>query len=232
MERAPSASDQIGRLIPRRAQPNVFRWLLAAVVIVGFAAGGVGAGTRYVSRMAEANSARVTLDVQHLRQESLLCVPTSAAMILAFYDDPRPPRLLKTLAAGKTYDPAAPFNDFSITLFRDLVRAVRQLGYSWAEQTFADTPEGFAQGIQGIEAEIRRGHPVMVDITLRPQMGHTFVIAGIDARARTLFIVDPDSPAPGRRMLSYDQFAQVWNEHAYGGGFRSAVFTRPKSRPV
>lgn len=60
----------------------------------------------------------VKLDVPFLAQETLLCVPTSAAMVLAFYGDAQPPRKLKALAAGRAYDPAAPFTDFSHTVLQ------------------------------------------------------------------------------------------------------------------
>ena len=178
-------------------------------------------------RAAAAISAPVALEVPYLRQEPNLCVPISAAMILAFYGDPQPPRRLKRLAMGKPYDPKAPFSDFSITLYRDLIKGMGRVGYAWAERTYPDTPAGAAAGLRDIEAELRAGRPVMVDVSL-PGIGHTFVVRGFDPFRRTLLIVDPSAPAPGRRTLGYDAFARVWNEHAYGGRFRALIVTRRK----
>ena len=45
----------------------------------------------------------IELDVPFLAQGTLLRVPTSAAMVLAFYGDAQPPRKLEALAAGRAY---------------------------------------------------------------------------------------------------------------------------------
>jgi hypothetical protein len=170
---------------------------------------------------------RTRLNVPHLRQERLLCVPTSAAMIMAYYGDPQSPRRLKTLTLGRQYDPGAPFQDFSVTPFRDLVRAVGSLGYGWSQETYPDTREGYAQGLARIEGEVRAGRPVMADVSLGA-VTHTVVIAGFDARRRELYVVDPDMVGPGRRTVGYDQFESLWNEHALQGRFRAIVLTRRK----
>lgn len=199
----------------------------AAVLALALVALGLSACTRAANSEPGAASADVLLNVPHLRQEPMLCVPTSAAMVLAFYDDPQPPRRLKALASGRTYDPGAPFSDFTMTRFRDLIRAVGGLGYVWTEQTYPDTPSGAAAGLREIETQLRMNRPVLVDVTL-PKGGHTVVVDGFDASGQTLFIVDPDAPGPGRRKTTYAQFSEIWNEHAYGGRFRGMIVTRPK----
>ena len=185
-------------------------------------------GCEQLKTPVEAAAAEQALGVPHLRQEPMLCVPTSAAMVLAYYGDPQPPRRLKSLASGRNYDPNAPFSDYTITRFQDLVRALGGLGYVWTEKTYADTPNGAESGLREIELQLVQRRPVMVDVTL-PASGHTVVVDGFDPQSRTLFIVDPDAPAPGRRTISYDEFAAIWNEHAYGGRFRSMIVTRPRS---
>ena len=173
---------------------------------------------------------RTVLSVQHLQQEPLLCVPTSAAMVLAFYGDPRPPRFLKSLAAGRFYDPNVPFTDFTITSYDGIIKAVRSLGYGWVQHTYDNDDSGFHSGLILIESELRNGHPVLVDATL--PSGHTFVMRGFDTDMKTLFAVDPNEPAPGEREISFDEFRTVWNENAYGNNIRSLIVTQPNSGNV
>ena len=170
---------------------------------------------------------KTMLAVSQIQQETLLCVPTSAAMVLAYYGDPQSPRRLKALASGRLYDPNASFNDFSITLYRDLVRGVQGLGYSWSEQDYPNTEVGFTDGLALIESEVRNGEPVMVDVS-EPQ-GHTVVIAGFDKPGRRLLAVDPGVSAPGVYWIAYDAFDAIWNEHAFGGDFRALVRTQSRA---
>lgn len=171
-------------------------------------------------------STSVALDVPHLRQETLLCVPTAAAIVLAFYGDPQPPRKLKVLASGKDYRPDEPFNDYTITSFAALIAGLAKLGYHWEEVTFPQTERGFEQGIRLIEAEVANGRPPLVDIS-SAGIGHTLVVSGFD-RQRLMF-VDPDAPAPGASSATYAQFEAVWNENAYGGAFRAIIRTARRS---
>lgn len=166
------------------------------------------------------------LDVPHIQQETLLCVPTSAAMVLRFYGDHQEPRRLKALATGRAYDATA-FNDFSITYYRDQIRGLRTLGYEWRELAFSDGHADFERGIALIESELLAGRPVLVDVSI--PSGHTFVIRGFDRDKRMLHVVDPAQAWPGRYAVSYAQFEGAWNEHAYGGQFRSLMLTRARA---
>lgn len=201
--------------------------ILQATIAAAVAVVAMPGCSRYNSPAPVRSYSRTILAVEHIRQEPMLCVPTSAAMVLAFYGDPRPPRFLKSLAAGRRYDPNAPFTDFTITLYDDIVRAVHDLGYSWFQHTFSNDDAGFQDGLALIERELRNGHPVLVDATL--PSGHTFVIRGFDAAERKLYAVDPDEDAPGRREISFDEFKTVWNETAYGNDTRALIVTRPSS---
>ena len=184
----------------------------------------------HASRPPEAATRHVKLlAVPHLQQETMLCVPTSAAMILAYYGDPQSPRLLKTLSAGKSYSPSAPFNDFTGTWYRDQLRGLQQLGYVWSEVLFADTEEGFSAALEVIDREIKLDHPVMIDFSFKAGQGHSVVVVGIDPVARQIFYLDPGRPAPGRVILGYDELARIWNEHAYDHRFRSVVITQPRT---
>lgn len=180
---------------------------------------------------AEKPPSSVNLDVPFLGQETLLCVPTSAAMVLAFYGDPQPPRKLKALAAGRTYDPAVPFTDFSITPFASLIRGLRTLGYDWRDSALPTTPEGFEQGMAVIKSDLRAGRPVLVDISYAG-VGHTFVLTGYDDATQRIEFVDPAAPSPGRNSATYAQFEATWNETAYGGNFRAMIRTQKRGAPA
>lgn len=204
--------------------PRPTTLLLALALLVATVWGGA-----VLEQRSHAHSAArpVELKIVHIRQENLLCVPTSAAMVLGYYGDPQSPRRLKALSRGRSYDAHAPFDDFSVTRFRDLLRGTAALGYAWREKTYADTPAGFEAGMRTIEQEVSAGRPVMTDISLG-KLGHTIVVTGADPKSRTLVVIDPDIPAPGRRLASYAHFQEVWNERSYGGRFRALILTRPK----
>lgn len=167
----------------------------------------------------------VALPVRHIAQETLLCVPTDAAMVMAFYGDQQAPRKLKLLAEGKSAD--GPFDDFSITLYRDMVAGAARLGYNWRAQDLPDDEAGFLSGMALIQGELDRGHPVIVDLTI--PSGHSVVIAGYDLARSEYLVVDPAQPAPGTFPIAFDQFKPIWNEHAYGLRIRSLIVTSPKT---
>ena len=123
------------------------------------------------------SDSRTILAVQQQQQEPMLCVPTSAAMVMAFYGDPHPPREIKSLSAGRPYDPHASFADFTITRYDGATQAASTLGYTWTQRIVADDDQGFKNGLALIEDQVRAGHPVLVDATL--PSGHTFVIRGL-----------------------------------------------------
>src|SRR5262245_27895594 len=85
---------------------------------------------------------RVYIPIDRIHQEANLCVPTSAAMVLAYFGDPRSPRELKAYSRGRDYDPKEPFNDFTQTYYRDMVAGMRKAGYSWAHRNFPDIGSG------------------------------------------------------------------------------------------
>jgi hypothetical protein len=98
-----------------------------------------------------------SLKIPHLRQETLLCVPTAAAMVLAYYGDPQSPRRLKALASGSDYSPGEPFTDYSITPYVGLISGLERLGYQWEQVTLPQTEDGFRSGISLIEADLADG---------------------------------------------------------------------------
>lgn len=164
----------------------------------------------------------VVLPIPHLRQEDWLCVPTAAAMVLAAFGKSHSPRELKALSRGLAYDPAAPFSDFSITLFRDLAAGLARLGQDWREASYRTDRAGFRQGLAALQASLRQGRPALVDTGLFG--GHTVVVAGFDDVRRCLWVVDPHLDAPGWRALPYPVVEQVWHSRDAGFDGRGALF--------
>jgi hypothetical protein len=199
--------------------------MLSRRQVIGGGASLVAAGC---DRAAEVRTAqRVELAVEHIGQETLHAAPTAAAMILAYYGDPRPPTELRSLAPGKSHDEALPFNAVTVTLYDDLLRRMDRLGYGWTERRFPQTPSGLDAGLAAITQSLAAGRPVLADVSV--PHGHAFVIRGFDAHRRELHIVDPKEPAPGRYTLTYAQFGDVWNESAYGRTGRYLILTSPRT---
>ena len=201
--------------------------MLSRRLILG---GGVALAAAGCDRAVDAQvrvTNRIELDVDHIGQEAMMAVPTAASMILHYYGDPRPPRELKSISAGKSYDEALPFNDFTVTMYDDLLRGMDRLGYGWTERRFAATRTGLEEGLRAITESLADGRPVLADVSV-PE-GHAFVIRGFDAETRELHIVDPKAPAPGRYTMTYAAFGEVWNESAYGRSGRYLILTRPRN---
>ena len=71
----------------------------------------------------------ITLNVKHQVQETMLCLPTSASMMLSKLGWNFHPRQIKLASLGKTwYGPSAPFNDFTGMSFMGLQTALQKLG--------------------------------------------------------------------------------------------------------
>jgi len=168
---------------------------------------------------------RILLRVSQIRQETNLCVPTSAAMVMKYFGEERSPRELKTLSRGQVYDPRAKFTDFTITFFKDLIKGISGLGYRWVEKRHENDDRGFDDGLRDIINDLKNNNPVLVDTSYFK--GHTFVIAGGDTAAQKLFIVDPNIPSPGVRRLTFQEFKPVWNTP--GTGSRFLISTSRKS---
>lgn len=173
------------------------------------------------------------LPLRHQKQETNLCVPTSASIILDYFGRQVSPREIKELAMGRSYSPDAPFDDFTITLFRDLISGLHRIGYSWKEKDYADDRNGLRRGLVEIEHSLDDGIPVMIDTTkvrghTSSVAGHTFVVAGYSAAQQVLYVVDPNLSAPGTRVVSFKELESIWNSTGVNFDKRAAVF--PKRR--
>jgi hypothetical protein len=170
------------------------------------------------------SSAQIKLN--HQRQESNLCVPTSASIALNKFGQNYTPRHIKVLTTGRMYDPNKPFNDFTTTTYSSLVDGLRRVGIRWNVQVFANDANGFRQGMDKIKNSIKYGYPVLVSLALGVNYGHCVVVSGFNDFTRTITYVDPALPAPGIRQASYDDFEKLaWNSFiSHGMNSRTAVF--------
>jgi hypothetical protein len=201
--------------------------ILAALLLSSFVvqSNSASAETANTGKLTKEHIKKVDLKIGFIQQERLLGVPTSAAIIMRYYGDEQSPRKLKKMSRGTAYVASEPFDDFSITFYRDIVKAAADLGYSWHEKAFADDEFGFQKALETIKRELQHGRPLMIDVSA-PE-GHTVVVSGFDETLQSIFVVDPNIAAPGRYSISYARLQSIWNEHAFRRNFRSLVITSP-----
>jgi uncharacterized protein YvpB len=166
------------------------------------------------------------IELVHQRQEKNLCVPTSASIVLQHFGQLRTPRELKVLSRRQRYDPKKRFNDFTLTMFDDLIAGIYTLDINWRQQNYPNTKAGAMNGLEHIRNAIDQGAPVLIDTTLYG--GHTIIVSGYDDTAQNLVIIDPNIDAPGLRIISYKKIEEIWNSRGVGYNGRGAIFTSPK----
>jgi len=166
------------------------------------------------------------IELNHQLQERNLCVPTSASIVLQYFGQPATPRELKVLSRGKKYDPSKRFNDFTLTMFNDLIAGISTLGITWQQVNWANNKAGAKLGLAEIRQEIDKSNPVLIDTSLYG--GHTFIVNGYDENEQNLIITDPNIPSPGVRVISYKDIEKIWNSRGVGYNGRGAVFTAPR----
>lgn len=169
------------------------------------------------------------IPLRYQDQETNLCVPTSASIILDYFGEQVSPRQLKELSMGRQYSPDSPFHDFIITLFRDLISGLHRIGYSWKEEDYPDDRNGLREGLSDIERSLDAGMPVMIDTTrgrgyISAVAGHTFVVAGYSVPQQALFVMDPNLPSPGAGVVTFQQLEGIWNSRSVNFDERAAVF--------
>ncbi len=176
----------------------------------------------FASDHATGKRAYVFLPLTHLRQQNLLCAPTSASIVLLHYGMKIPPQRVKQLANSVATD-----KSFQGTYFKDIVSGLEAAGLTWKNRQFATNATGFAEGVDVLEKSLRRGYPVIID-TFVPPDGHTVVVNGIDPNRKLVSLVDPNIPSPGLRRVSYAEFEQLWRSVI--SDQRGCILTAPPSR--
>jgi len=166
------------------------------------------------------------IELTHQKQEKNLCVPTSASMVLHHTGTTISPREIKVLSSNKRQGRNQEFNDFTGTMFADLIAGLSKIGVHWEQRTYRNLKSGFRDSLQDLKAALDGGLPVLVDTSLYG--GHTFAVVGYDEVQEHIITVDPAIAAPGLRVISYDDFQGIWNSRGVGFNGRGAVFTSPK----
>lgn len=173
----------------------------------------------------------ITLNVKHQVQETMLCMPTSASMMLSKLGWNFHPRQIKLASLGKTwYGPSAPFNDYTGMTFMGLQTALQKLGIRSMCTTYSD--QNFTIGLEDIKNSIRRGYPVVLGTTVQVYYGHAVLVIGFNEKNKTVVIDNPAYQAPGVVYYSYDDMKnKYWNNKFYGATSRSVLFMKDAGIP-
>jgi hypothetical protein len=167
---------------------------------------------------------RVIININHQRQESMLCLPTCASMMLNKFGWNYPPRQIK-LATMKLpyYGPNTPFKYWTSTSSQDIMSALNYLGIkSWRSSHYLNNDSDFNRGFDHIKASLKMGYPVMVII--RPSGGylHAVVVNGFDESKKIIHITDPGTTFnKGAATYSYSLFKAIWRNTSNN---RTAIF--------
>jgi hypothetical protein len=167
------------------------------------------------------------LPVEYFRQKGPLCLSTAAAAALRYYGTEIEPERLRQLGkwdpvTGKLRD----LNDGST--FWQIQDALRQIDYHWPMRVFPGDHEGFRQGMVEIREQILKGRPVIIGAYFAWGEAHAVLIYGYDDLTQLVYILDSALGAPGKRLLTTDEFEVVWNLELIGSPVRAALFTLPK----
>jgi hypothetical protein len=168
----------------------------------------------------------VWLSLNHIRQENMMCVPTSAAMVLDYYGDTRSSREIRMRSLGRTYEPSSPFNAYGRTSYPNLIIGLRSLGYDWNTRSYECTEAGFRRATREVMESLDDRRPVLIDTALRG--GHTVVVIGYDDNKRAMFFMDPLIDTPGIRAIDYEALSMIWHSRDSGWNGRLAMYTRAK----
>jgi hypothetical protein len=168
------------------------------------------------------------IPLHHQDQESDLCMPTSASMVLDYFGDSMSPREIKALTLRKEYKPGDIFKDFSGTSDDELVGGLARRGYHWRIKDYPLDAGGLQRGLAEIERSLDAGIPVLVDVAYSE--GHTMVANGYSKPDGKLYFIDPDYPAPGIRFAAFEELDALWRpasaDHRFR--YRTAVFPKRK----
>jgi hypothetical protein len=167
------------------------------------------------------NPSYFKINLNHQEQEYMLCVPTSASIMLDKFGWNYPPRQIKLATLRKPwYGQSTPFNNWTPMSIGDLFRGFDYLGIKNWRIGFYDSTE-FDIGLNDIKESIRQGNPVMIIVTYGGPVGHAMAVCGYDDANQRLIINDPANRKPG---IVYYSYSDLRDKHWLTWGYRMVVY--------
>jgi len=167
------------------------------------------------------NPSYFKINLNHQEQEYMLCVPTSASIMLDKFGWNYPPRQIKLATLRKPwYGQSTPFNNWTPMSIGDLFRGFDYLGIKNWKIGFYDSTE-FDIGLNDIKESIRQGNPVLIVVTYGGPVGHAMAVCGYDDANQRLIINDPGNRKPG---IVYYSYSDLRNKNWFTGGYRMVVY--------
>lgn len=174
-----------------RGRMQLLSWL-PAVAALGAAAGCAPLGLDAVRADIAAGHGHLITAVPFIPQEEYQCGPASLAMVLRYHGA----AVDADEIAGELYLPSV-----RGTLNFDLEFYARRRGFQ---------ARSFTGTLEGLKAELRRGHPLIVfqdlGVALYP-VPHFAVLLGYDDRAGAVVLHSGTTPY---RVVSYAEFERTW----------------------
>lgn len=167
------------------------------------------------------SSSYFKINLNHQEQEYMLCVPTSASIMLDKFGWNYPPRQIKLATLRKPwYGQSSPFNHWTPMTLGDLFNGLDYLGIkNWRIGFYAN--QEFDNGLNEIKASIRQGNPVLIVVTYGGPVGHAMAVCGYDDANQRLIINDPGNRKPG---IVYYSYSDLRDKHWFTSGYRMVVY--------
>ncbi|HEY3876019.1 MAG TPA: C39 family peptidase [Candidatus Kapabacteria bacterium] len=151
------------------------------------------------------------LEIMHESQSPDLCLPTCVAMAMNYYGDGKTQWTLKRLSNEHK-------DLFSTTTFEEVQSGIKKIGYTWDRWRWHNDSAGFHNAISALQQSLDDKRPVIVSIKVpvpnnRLELYHAMLVFGYDQEKGKIFILDPARPFPGKRIMTFDELRQMWNEN-------------------
>jgi len=167
------------------------------------------------------SSSYFKINLNHQEQEYMLCVPTSASIMLDKFGWNYPPRQIKLATLRKPwYGSSTPFSYWTPMTIGSLFDGLEYLGIKNWRFGFYNNSE-FNIGLNDIKESIRQGNPVMIIVTYGGPIGHAMVICGYDDANQRLIINDPGNRKPG---IVYYSYSDLRDKNWLTSGYRMVVY--------
>jgi hypothetical protein len=168
------------------------------------------------------SSSYFKINLNHQEQEHMLCVPTSASIMLDKFGWNYPPRQIKLATLRKPwYGSSTPFSYWTPMTIGSLFDGLEYLGIKNWRFGFYSNSE-FNIGLNDIKESIRQGNPVMIIVTYGGPIGHAMVICGYDDANQRLILNDPANRKPG---IVYYSYSDLRDKNWLTSGYRMVVYT-------